>query len=237
MRITLVTVAALLAASTAAAQPDRRATADSAVRAAIRELIRERNEAARRHDRAALERVYAEEFLFIHTNGGIDDREDMIAGILTIDSPTPIAPPRLDDLLVYGDVAVYRDRDPTARGPRSFRTTIYARENSRWRIVHLQGTMLPPELAVARVAPEVLDGHVGRYAQASGSRIAITRSGDTLFIQGDGRPRLALTPTSDSTFVTKYAGELAFHRDAARRTTHLVLRQPGNRDVRGDRVP
>jgi hypothetical protein len=113
-------------------------------------------------------------------------------------SPAANVPiPSFDALLVYGDVAVLRT---PVEG--RFGTTIYAKKNSRWQIVQLQGTPTPSTRPVASVSPEVMRAYAGRYHQSENGRfVTITFEEDHLALQADGGQKLVLAADSDTTFV------------------------------------
>ncbi|MGE3616970.1 MAG: serine hydrolase [Gemmatimonadales bacterium] len=78
--------------------------------------------------------------------------------------------------------------------------------------------------------PKTFDRYVGRYALEASPDFVLTfsRSGDSLFAQATGQPRLTIAPQSDSTFALTIANaSVVFRRDAAGKVTGLVLKQGG----------
>ncbi|MGQ0734432.1 MAG: nuclear transport factor 2 family protein [Acidobacteriota bacterium] len=72
----------------------------------ILKLERASDEAFVKKDRATMERLFADDFVYIHSNGTVTDRTQEIAETMSAD--VKWAASKLDDLRVrlYGDVAV-----------------------------------------------------------------------------------------------------------------------------------
>lgn len=86
---------------------------------------------------------------------------------------------------------------------------------------------LRPEFALP---PERLDGYVGRFRFAAGPPIDVTRDGDALIAQVEGRRAYALVPESPTRFAYRVLGErmLDFELGPDGRATALVLETNGN---------
>src|SRR5918994_1882967 len=69
---------------------------DSGIEAEIQSLHRRMREAVVRRDRAALENIYADEFLYIHTTGSLDTKAEHIAKSLTTDVSSPAQAPDIE---------------------------------------------------------------------------------------------------------------------------------------------
>src|SRR5262245_32405215 len=76
----------------------QRAGPQDVVRSELRAFHQELNRAATERDRAALERLFADEFLWVHTIGGLVSRADHINGIMTAPPGLTMTVPPLDDL-------------------------------------------------------------------------------------------------------------------------------------------
>ncbi|MBW3569625.1 MAG: DUF4440 domain-containing protein [Gemmatimonadetes bacterium] len=223
----------------AAASSQPPGTFDTSQLAQVREelttLHGELNAAVQARDRAAIERGYAPEFVFIHAYGYVDSLADHVEMLLARD---PASPPRIltfAQLSVHGDVAVNRQRGGTTIGTPTLGTTIYVRRNGRWQILQSQGTEMVPERTAVPVATAVLDSYVGRYDRGGGVVVEIRREGDTLFRVVPGLPRVRMTPASETQFFDKTGTEWTFHRDPAGRVTHYVSRFR-DREWRGTRI-
>ena len=97
-----------------AASPDSAASAevssDSAAIAEVRDAVRRYDEALRLADTTAASQFWAEEFIFVNPEGARLTRADRIANLRT--GRTAFSDlahvPETEEILVYGDVAVYR---------------------------------------------------------------------------------------------------------------------------------
>ena len=227
-------------APNAAAQP---APANETERVAeeLRALHAELNRARRARNRAALERIYAREFRWVHGTGYADDRERQIQNILEADSdrdlpPIDFSPPT--ELMVFGDVAVMRRPDRTAQaGIRLYSNEIFVRRDGRWQILHIQGTPLQPERAWIELSDDALDAFTGRYLNpASGTETVIRREGGLLQARIPEVPIRELRPVAPNRFFDRIGTEYVFERGADGRVTGFTFRLFGGRAGRGVRV-
>jgi len=236
-RVSLAALALLLACSSSSgrtgAGQKKESGAVAKVREELRELHRALREAVTRHDRAALESFYADEFFYVHSTGNAETRAEWIARSLTVESAAAGPPPALEEfaLHVYGDVAVATRRNPAVvngrLNPRAlWNTTIYVRRGGRWRIAQMQGTPIPQPRESAAVDPKILDAYVGRYEYAPGDYADITREGDALFSRRAGRAKVALVAETEARFFVKGTeSRLTFFKDEEGRVTHFTIRR------------
>lgn len=237
---TLATTA--LAAGAQSRGPDT--TAVGHVRAELQALIRTTNAALERRDRPALERLYADEYIWVHANGYVNDRATHLAEELAVDSvaliPLTLAPP--EELRVYGDVAIVRRPFRSAvamyRDRPALSTWIFARRDGRWQIVQQQVTMLQPERTPANVATILLDAYAGTYGDAGRVTMRVVREGTGLVARGVPlrNPPRVLVPASDSTFFDKVGTEYVFERGAEGQVVALVVRPSDGRILRRERM-
>ena len=216
---------------------------DSGIEAEIQSLHRRIRDAVVRRDRAALENIYADEFLYIHTTGSLDTKVEHIAKSLTTDaSSSPQAPDvEYQQLDVYGDMAVRtgRSRAKVAGGQerRLWWTWVYVKRDGRWQIVRAQGTPVPPERTAVKADPKVFDSYVGKYELAPGAYSTITREGDTLMAQRTGRAKVTLLPESETQFFVKGGdAQFTFYKDDSGRVTHLIIRRGNGQEERAKKV-
>lgn len=222
-----IVVAGSLAPSAWAQALDERAAAE----AGIREFYRELNEARQKKDRAALERLYADEFLWIHSSGLVANKASQIEEVLASDGSRPLPVPPQDELLVYGDVVIVRAPRKESAG-----TTTYVRRGGRFQLVQLQGTPLPPERKSVAVDPAILESYVGTYQQPNGVTVTVTREGESLTIQAAGRGKRALTAVSDTRFFDPLNAEWNFSKDAKGQVSY-VRRMPNGQEASGTKSP
>ena len=183
-------------------------------------------------DRAALERIYADEFLFVHALGTAIDKKGQIDAALSARGSAGMPVPAFENLLVFGDIAIYR-RPETER----FGTTIYVKRNGRWQMLQHQGTPLPVTRANASVPADVLRSYAGRYAQDNGLFVVIAVESDSLTLQVEGRQKFTLTSDAENKFsLPAGAGQFTFTKNAAGVMTYELVRGNGT-IVKGTRQP
>jgi hypothetical protein len=173
MRILIAALSLFLLAPSAPGQASGNPSRAHETKEELRKLFSELNEAIIKHDRAALERIYADEFQFIHSTGSVIDKASQISGILANSpalSSSPVPVPSFDQLRVYGDVAVLKGSSRGVVG-----TDIYVKRGGRWQIVQVQGTRLPPERKPIQLDPNVLDSFIGKYEFAPGAFATVTK--------------------------------------------------------------
>lgn len=238
MRV-LQLVAALMLAGQAVAQPAGRAAETAQVRAELHALHAELNRARRARDRAALERIYAPEFRWVHGVGYADDRARQIANIFEANSdrdlpPLDFSPPT--ELIVAGDTAVVRRPERTVSGMRVYGVEIFVRRDGRWRILHIQATPLRAAQAGIALPPAALDAYAGRYRSPSGTETVVTRAGDLLQARIPELPTRELRPVAPDRFVDRIGTEYVFERAADGRVTGFSFRMATGREGRTTRV-
>ncbi len=232
MRILITVAAVFLLAPVALGQAS--SDPNAGVKEALQKLFSELNEAIWKRDRAALERVYADEFQFVHTTGGVVNKAAQINGIMSNDpvSSAPLPTPSFDQLLVYGDVAILRTAGRGVAG-----TNIYARKGGRWQIVQVQGTRLAPERRPVQLDPKVLDSYPGKYEFAPGAYATVTKESDALKWQAGGRPKVTLVPLSATRFFARENdAEMTFSKGDKGQVTGVVLRLGSCQDSKAKKI-
>lgn len=200
------------------------------VKQELEKLWNNMQDASLKKDRKTLERLYADEFLFIHSSGQEDNKQRRIDAILSVNDYKPAPMPSFDELYVYGDVAVLRAKAAN-RG-----TTIYAKKNGVWQVVQIQSTALPPARNTVKLDPKMVQQYVGKYEQAPGVFTLISFENDTLRAKGANRPQVAILPLSETVFAVKdNVGEFTFYKDEKGQVTHYILRVSG-REIKGTKV-
>jgi Domain of unknown function (DUF4440)/Domain of unknown function (DUF3471) len=224
----LLAGAILLLGPAVAAQSPTAETVKSELRAFVTEL----NAALAARDRTALERLYADEFYFVHTIGKPIDKTAHIATSMASPPGRTLPVPSFDGVMVFGEVAILRTVDDTR-----FSTSIYVKRNGRWQVLHLQGTPHPSSRPAAVVPSDILSGYAGRYEQDNGLFVTITVDGDHLVLQVDGRPKLPLSAESNTRFsLPGGAGVVTFAKAADGGVTYEMQRAGAN-VIKGTRKP
>ena len=100
-------------------------------------------------DRATMERLYANDYSYTHSNGTVLNKTQEIEAIMSPDQAWTAH--KTDDLKarIYGNVAVVTGRNTLtgssklyASGPRRF-TEVWFKRNGRWQMVGGQSTLVP----------------------------------------------------------------------------------------------
>src|SRR4029453_15753967 len=217
---TIPTILFLTIVTSAQATSD--ANRQAKVKEELQKLFADLNEAIVKKDRAKLERVYADEFQFIHGNGYVVTKTAQIDGIManTPLSSTPVPVPSFDPLLLYGDVAVFRDTARNVAG-----TNIYVKKNGQGQIFQVQGTRLAPKRNATKIDPQLLAHFLGRYEFGPGAFATVTKEGDFLKWRGGNRLPVELVPLSDTRFFGKENdSEMTFTKNDKGQVTDVVLK-------------
>lgn len=228
---TLIIVVGLLAAQsiTSFAQTQENVAKP---RAEIRQLFVQLREAASKHDRAAVDRLFADDYVFVHATGDIENRSRRIDDFLANGTPDP-ATVAVDEshLTIHGDVAIMR-----APAPGQFNSTILARQNGQWRFIHSQSTRLPTEPTPIAIEPEALDAFVGRYEFGPGISGNVAKESGSLWWQA-GNNKTRLLPVAPNTFAGDHVGlQLTFGKDNKGEIGGVLLRLGVCTDVTGRRA-
>src|SRR3954470_5498043 len=156
-------------------------------RQGIRAMFDSLGAAAMRRDRAALERIYAPEFQFVHATGGIVSRAQLIDGLVSPAgrSAGPVTP-ALDSMRLYGDVAIL-----SLAQNGMMATNVWVHRDGRWQIALVQGTMLPQKRPTIALDTRRLADYAGRYVLDT-LAVVISVDGDSLMVQRAMGPRLAV---------------------------------------------
>lgn len=196
-------------------------------------------DAVRARDRAALNRIYADEFLLIHTTGGRENKAETIAKSLTVDtSRAATAAPAQDSvqLNVYGNVAVRTARAVVTTDHALWWTWVYVKRAGRWQIVRQHGTAIPASKEV-KIDPAVYDALVGTYEYRPGAQLTVSRRGNDLIAQGTGRPEFVLLPESATRFHVPGGGATyTFFTGDDGKVSYVILQRADGMQIRGNRI-
>jgi ketosteroid isomerase-like protein len=107
------------------------------------------NEATRTKDRAALERIYADEYYCVHSNGAAMDKAAELAKNMSTENAWTDFD--LDDVVVrvFGDVGILTGRLSLKGSAKGFQpgarrfTDIFVRRAGRWQLINCQTTLVP----------------------------------------------------------------------------------------------
>jgi uncharacterized protein (TIGR02246 family) len=212
----------------------------------IRKLEREWFDSYVRGDRAAFDRIVADDVVITYGNGSVGNKSQAIAEIKApADSSYSLTS---DDIQVrvYGETAIVTGR-VTEKGTFNGRslnsqsryTDLWVRRNGRWQVVAAQNTRLPqerPAAVIPSVTPNIYDAYVGKYELAPGLIVTITRDSNRLFSEVGGQ-RSELVPQSETQFTIPAANmKVTFVRDANGQVTHMIVSDNG-REGQARRIP
>ncbi|MFN0139656.1 MAG: DUF4440 domain-containing protein [Pyrinomonadaceae bacterium] len=236
MRILLVVLGILLMTPAASGQASAGQDRDAQARAGLRKLHADLNEAGAKRDRAALERLFADGYVWVQGNGRAVTKAQHIENILVNPTPFSLSVPPLEQLTVYGEVALLRLTENRGQGD-FFATTVYGKIDGRWQFVHGQGTLRPPERKAVELDAKALDAFVGSYEFGPGAVATVTKEGNALMWKGGRRPKVRLMPLSDTHFFVEESGvEMTFRKGDKGQVIGVTLRIGTCQDSEAKRV-
>jgi hypothetical protein len=242
MRTSLV-LACLVAVSMPcrAQQPESSLTPDAGTEADLRAARRAFDEALARGDRGALEEILADGFMFVHSTGVVETRDEYINRAVAGARAGAAAPrPQFtfdeERIRVYGGAtAVWTARSvrQVAGTPdiRLRSTDVLVKQGGRWRWASVQSTRLPTRPAAAAVRPAALQALAGEYEVAPGRTFSVTYESGVLRGAAAGVRQSELIPRSETEFVwfspdSNADMVIVFQRGDGGQT-HAVLRREG----------
>jgi hypothetical protein len=189
-----------------------------------------------RGDRAALDRLLADEFADTDASGEVTLKPALLPRVGPAIAGFSFSPSQDDvRVAVLGDAAVLTARktfrmqlgDQVAFRPQRV-TDVFVRQDGRWRMAAShQSDFLPPRVAVA-VNPAVYDAYVGHYVLGPADTVTVTREAGKLMAQPAGRSKVELRPLSATEFfIEGFPGTFTFVRDASGAVTGQVMRYYG----------
>lgn len=251
-RITLPMAYLVLASAVAHAQSNRQPlTQDIKIEQEIRAVGQELRDAAKRKDRVALERLIADGFTFIHSNGATDSKKTYIdkaaAGAQSLQQAGAGAEVQNEALRVYeGSTAVWISRgilrNPIQNTELSLRTVmVYARINGHWQWVFGQSSPLPTRPNAAAIVQSLYEAYVGQYEIGAGRTFTVIKEGDTLRALTTNRQPGELIPKSETEFIwfnpdVNLDAQFTFIRGDAGQVTHVAYRANGQEVWRAKKV-
>jgi len=126
------------------------AQSSSAAEQELMKLAQSALDATLKKDRPALDRIYADEYVYIHTNGGVLNKAQEIAQVMSGESKWTSDTASDMNVRVYGDAAIVTGLEMLqgtakdyAAGPRRF-TDLWVKRNGRWQQLGGQSTLVAP---------------------------------------------------------------------------------------------
>ncbi|MGH9768172.1 MAG: DUF4440 domain-containing protein [Blastocatellia bacterium] len=239
--MTLVIAATVIVSGQTNNQPPKQ---DDKTEQEVKAFRLDLREAHKRRDRAALERMIADDFIFIHSTGNWETRQEYIenaaAGALNSQRPglefegvdEPIRVYEGHTAMVSGR-GVVRDRSRNTEN-HGRGVDVFAKIAGRWRWVLHQSTRLAPRPKGAAVDSRIYEAYVGQYEISAGRTFTVLKEGDGLRAQTTGRAPGELIPKSETEFIwfnpelnVPGVAEVTFIKDEAGKVTHAVFRRDG----------
>ena len=151
IRIFVMAILVLVTQSSALGQAENKTTKHN--EKAEQELLRVEKEyldARVRNDKAAIERVVADDFIGTNSGGQVSGKAETLNSPNTTPGGMKIDSMDIDDtrVRVYGNTAVVTGRRTVKAGDRSFSlrfTHVYVKEKGRWQMVASQVTGIPQQ--------------------------------------------------------------------------------------------
>lgn len=206
----------LLSISLTVSGPAEARPADQQVVKELEQFTTDLNRAMAQRDGAALHRLLADEFHFVHAFGYADDKATFIAEAL--EGPIPPAPPfRVTPemrLHTGGDlVVVTNPSGGTSSGTRAWATSVYVRRDGRWQLALRQGTEMNAPAKPVPISTEQARAYVGTWSSDAGT-IRIEQRPQGLFTVSTRFPARLMLPIGPDLFTTKVGGTIRFEREA-----------------------
>jgi hypothetical protein len=205
-------------------------------------------ESLRKGDRTALEQMIADGFVFIHSTGAMDTRDEYIrnasSGSLLMQR-TEVE--RFDDSWrSYGNTVIRYSRsvmrNPVVNTENRMRNiAVYVKSDGRWQWASGQSTKLPIRPKSALIDARRYDDYVGQYQIGGGRTFTVTKENGVLFGLTTGRTKAEMIPSSENTFVFFNENsdfgfmEAVFNRDQSGKTAEVILRLNGQEVWRAKR--
>jgi hypothetical protein len=242
MRCILTVVSALFILQFAIAQKTGDEKDIEKVKEELKILFEQLNTARIKHDRAALERIYAKEFVDVHSAGYVDDREETIAEIISTDSIRTLPIPSFEGLVLFGDMALLRKINSTTAGTlntnRFYSSFIYVKRDGRWQILQGQGTPLQKERKTIKLDNAALSAYTGKYERNPGEYIIVEQADGliTINVVGRGIPKRTLMAVTDIQFFDKLGTEYNFSKDEKNAVISLTTKLQNGLESKWNRV-
>lgn len=239
----------LVVSSATADQSGARPQPASPVEQEVHGFMTELFGAMQKRDRAMLDRLVAEHFVFVHSTGDMDTRQVFLDKAAAGAQSSQTASPEYVDRQVHvydGHTAVRITRS-VRRGSGgtpdvSMRTLhVYAKVSGRWQWLSGQSTALGSRPQGVAIDPRGYDQYVGTYTIDTARNFTVTREGDMLKAQVTGRPQVELIPRSATEFATfnpesSVQAVVIFVRGDGDAVTHAVMRRDGKELWRAPRA-
>lgn len=108
-------------------------------------------------------------------------------------------------------------------------TETYLKREGRWQMIASQVLVVPSDLTPVELSPKLFDDYAGEYELAPRVTYTVSREGNKLFGQREGRGKEELFPESADRFFRKgVRGKRIFARDSRGRVIKMIDRRDNN---------
>ena len=186
----------------------------------LRRLEQAASEATVKKDRAAIERLYADDYSYIHSNGSIATKAQELSDVVSPDFKWTSTTVTDIKVRVYGDTAIVlgvENLQGTAKGyvpgPRRF-TDVWVNRNGRWQEVAGQATIVSKDTSTT-AALSAAKTLTAKAASANTAEERAVAQADDAFAKADGAnddAKATALQTKDYSFISR-AGVVASPSD------------------------
>lgn len=239
MRLFLVSLVIFAAFPVALGQTRNERPVQNNVEQELRRLEDEWLNSYLRGDRAAFDRIVADDFTGTDESAKVRNKTQerelvqvqpgaAAAGVTLTNEEVQIR--------VYGETAIAIGRivskvQSGGQANINFQsrfTDTFLKRQGRWQVVARHYSRLPPERVAIKLDPKIYDAYAGQYELAPNVVFNVTKEGDTLNSQVAGQPKLLLHPEAEDVFFFKEApAQILFLRDERGQVARLLVIQDG----------
>ena len=210
----------------------------------VKKAARELAGAVSRRDEAALNRLLADDYIFTHSTGDVNDKAQRISNIKENKLPTVESASR-DDVRfrVYGDTVIITSRTNQKSElngvPREIQfrgIVVWVRQQGRWQLAAQQSTRVQPERKTIALDPKTLNVYVGQYEVAPGRLYTVTLEGGTLIARGSQREFTLMPESETQFFIEGLDGHWTFYKDEKGQVTDVGVRIGTGQEMRWKKI-
>ena len=237
MRIVLAGVIVCAVFSIAMSQKRDGRLMQNSVEQELRRLEDEWLNSYLRGDRAAFDRIVADDFTGTDESAKVRSKTQERELVQTTPSPAGVTLTNEDvKARIYGDTAIITGRivskvqngGSASINFQSRFTDTFLKRQGRWQVVARHYSRIPPQRTAIKLDPKIYDAYVGQYELAPNVIFNVTKEGDKLMSQVTGQPVFEFLPESEIAFFLKdVPAQFVFLRDERGQVAQLLIIQDG----------
>jgi hypothetical protein len=204
------------------------------VREELTQLFNKWNRARLNYDRKGLEQIFADDYVFIHGHGFIDNKAATVDDQLNTDTIQPVPIPDFDALQVFEDVAILKR---LIKGPQgsNYNTNIFIKKNGKWLFAVSQTTLLQPERKTVIAKIDSLHIYLGKY-ESQGRFLTVTNENDTLVASIVKISKRKLSFAGSDIFFDKTGADYKFLKNENGKITGIFVRPRFGQEVQWKKI-